>query len=164
MLLTSPLAASQNFEVRGLMQRLNFFVLTAIILQYKMSNILDKPLEVCSAMIKSQLVVADTAFRVCSDISVCFLVPSAHIVIKRSRTAPMAKVLSHRTSGVKRCTAAQVTLDCLVSVRCSIPNVIVADARDLRAQYVPRRRPYFVLRDCHEEAGSLGVRLSSFLP
>jgi hypothetical protein len=45
LLLTSPLAASQNFEVRAF-PRLAHICSLSSLFQYKMSNILDKPLEV----------------------------------------------------------------------------------------------------------------------
>ena len=139
LLLTSPLAASQNFE-------------------YKMSNILDKPLEV-SPTPPVRFAKLTPLCRASSATSVCFPVHSVPIVTKPCSTAQMAKDPLPPISRVKPCMVAVVMLAFSVSTRYprspfailkfAIVNpmgtneLFVGD----RAEYVSRRRSYPVLRN-----------------
>lgn len=98
LLLTSPLAASQNFE-------------------YKMSNILDKPLEVWKVLRELGSCLKHIFRRAFSVISACCLVLLVRTGTKPSSMDPMERVLWRPISAVKPCTAeVPAVLDCLVSV------------------------------------------------
>ncbi len=80
--------------------------------QYKISNILDKPLEVCYSYVSMLLniSVADTFFRVSLATSAYCLVHLAHTVTKLFSMDPMERDLLLRTSKVKLCTEDQAQL------------------------------------------------------
>lgn len=76
-----------------------------------MSNILDKPLEVCCSHFVFSLVLQ--SFRVSSAISVCFPALSVLIATRPFRMVQMVEVRWPPTLRVRRCTEVVAAPDCL---------------------------------------------------
>lgn len=110
LLLKSPLAASQNFE-------------------YKMSNILDKPLEVGIYLSPAKYWLTCVFNRAYLAILACYLARSVHTVTKHSRTDRTGRGHLHRTSRARPCTGvAPMVLACL-SATCTWLKTVFSASR-----------------------------------